>query len=660
MNCCGKTQSISFLFLLTYALIANAEEIVNKEAIGVSGSESKACEKALLIAKKKALSEAGSIIESNVNSLIQQKDGVVDVAASRNIKEFARGLVKVKASSQEVRKMATGEFVCQISATLSVDILNVTKQNKRYKGQLPDWVVSRPKILGKNAIIGDAETLKGAFAVALHKYLINDKLIDRNITFKHFKDQYFDKDDFTKFYQVKTVKVSEKLSLASMIKWELEEGDLVQTDTLNVTYKDSGPKMKHYGGRGMKYYYTSSQNLNKSNKDDYVFNHSKHKQDATLEELFAHTKAIGLEIEFEKVDSASVSRWYVMLIGEDHKNRLETLAKKGDMVEQHRVGNYYLTGTYFSKDFDKGLLYLEASAKQGYTKSMLTLGDVYTSLKGYVDYKKAMDSYLGASLDKDHFISGVAYVAMGDMYKNGLGVEKSNAVAKVLYKKAANNKYGEHSVQANMNLGDMYFNAEGVKKDYQQALNWYLKAAKIESQYLSTSAMYKIAEMYYSGHGVKQNDAKAVEWYKKSANRSVAWGSDSANSNAQYSLGFMYMHGRGVIKSLKKAYQWHTKAAKNNNIWAQEAVSSGYALCKISCDGEKAVFWAKRLIKRSATLKSSSRLAIIAAAFARAGEFESAVEYQMKAIEVLPNTEDDRLFVINLKRYKRGEATKGI
>ncbi|MDH5425368.1 MAG: sel1 repeat family protein [Gammaproteobacteria bacterium] len=649
---CSRRQILVFFLLMCPFFILGAEELYTKEAIGISKTEEKACAKALLEVKKKALEEAGSIIESNVNSLVQQRDGEVDIAASSNIKEFARGIVRVKSKSLSAREMPSGEFICQISAQLSVDINDVNTSNKKYKGQLPDWVIKRPQIVGKYTVIGDGESLKAAFAAALHNYLIKDKLIDRNISYSQFKSQYFNEDDFTDYAEYKTVKVSENLRLNSSVRWAVEGGALIQDDMIVITYNKNT--------KGLKYYYLSSNNLNTSVKTSDVFADSDHKQDATLEDLFSHVKQIGLEIEFEKVESSSASRWYVMLIGEETKYRLETLAKNGDRVEQYRVGNYYLEGTQFPLDFEKGLFYIEQSANQGYTAAMLKLGVIYSNYDK-ADFEKALLWYKKAALDKDHFKASQAQVAIGNMYENGRAVEKNSETAISWYKKAARNIYGEYAVIARMTLGDMYFDGRGIAKDFKQAINWYKKAAEIDSQHVSTLAMYKVAEMYYSGHpGIKQNDAKAVEWYKRSAERSSSWGDASANSEAQYSLGFMYMYGRGVIKSLKKSYQWHIKAANNNHIWAQEEVASGYAVCSLSCDGEKAVFWARKLIKRDGTEKSPKRLAIIAAAFARAGEFESAVEYQMKAMSVISDAEKESLYATNLRLYKQGEATKHI
>ncbi|KAG0371429.1 hypothetical protein BGX24_001680 [Mortierella sp. AD032] len=66
---------------------------------------------------------------------------------------------------------------------------------------------------------------------------------------------------------------------------------------------------------------------------------------------------------------------------------------------------------------------------------------------------------------------------------------------------------------AQVALGDMYRNGKGVQQDYQTAMVWYLRAAdQGDSQGQS-----KVALLYRDGLGVRQHHATAIKWYLKAA-----------------------------------------------------------------------------------------------------------------------------------------------
>lgn len=66
-------------------------------------------------------------------------------------------------------------------------------------------------------------------------------------------------------------------------------------------------------------------------------------------------------------------------------------------------------------------------------------------------------------------------------------------------------------------LGDMYRNGEGIEKpDYRTAVEWYEKAAEKGN----ASAMAELGSIYYQGLGLVKPDYRAAfQWYKKAAGK---------------------------------------------------------------------------------------------------------------------------------------------
>ena len=93
--------------------------------------------------------------------------------------------------------------------------------------------------------------------------------------------------------------------------------------------------------------------------------------------------------------------------------------------------------------------------------------------------------------------------AIGNLYKEGFGVEEDYAKAVGWYKKAANR--GDKNA--------MYRHVSHIRKDYAVAIKWYRKAASKEN----ADAMDMIGSLYWLGLGFPQDKSQAFDWYKKAA-----------------------------------------------------------------------------------------------------------------------------------------------
>ncbi|KAK3820859.1 MAG: hypothetical protein JOS17DRAFT_793670 [Linnemannia elongata] len=87
---------------------------------------------------------------------------------------------------------------------------------------------------------------------------------------------------------------------------------------------------------------------------------------------------------------------------------------------------------------------------------------------------------------------------------------------------------------AQVALGDMYKNGKGVQQDCQAAMEWYLRAAEQGDPV----GQRKVGVLNFYGQGVTRDYSTALAWYLKSANQ--------GNAQAQSNIGSLYRDGQGV------------------------------------------------------------------------------------------------------------------
>lgn len=244
----------------------------------------------------------------------------------------------------------------------------------------------------------------------------------------------------------------------------------------------------------------------------------------------------------------------------------ETLAKQGDDEVLLIVGRFYETGTGVEKNFEKAeeiyqqladknnargtnLLamlkedqgkkeeaiefYLKA-AKLGSSSANNNLGMLYELNH---DYVKAKEMYEIAI--KEHN-SSYAMMSLGDLYNEGLGIERNTELAEKWYKKSI------HSGNdfAITRLGMLYGNLE----KYDEAIKCYEIAIKKGDPV----AMNSMGLLYQHGFGVKRDIQKAVKYYQDASNNGDVGG--------LIDLGLLYEKGLGVPQSYEKAVELYQRA----------------------------------------------------------------------------------------------------
>lgn len=112
--------------------------------------------------------------------------------------------------------------------------------------------------------------------------------------------------------------------------------------------------------------------------------------------------------------------------------------------------------------------------------------------------------------------------------------------------------------EAQFHLGSMYDDGLGVDKDEHQAVVLWRKSAEQGFKY----AQATMGNLYYSGqNGVPQDYAQASLWFLKAA--------EQGNTTAQNTLGDLFLIGRGVPIDIVQAYKWTSLAAEGDAKFAK-------------------------------------------------------------------------------------------
>ncbi len=286
------------------------------------------------------------------------------------------------------------------------------------------------------------------------------------------------------------------------------------------------------------------------------------------------------------------------------------LAQQGNTQAQFNVGFMYLKGEGVPVDKEIGNNWLLKAAELGHDKAQYNLGIAYLKGEGRPLDVEAAKKWLSKSAAQGYAQAQYALALL--LMREG---KKSFPEAASLFKKAA----ARNHVMAQLALGRLYRDGLGVEKDIGEAVKWFRKAVENKSP----EAVYELA-MLNPARGQSLNSKEGLANIRKAAELGYA--------RAQYELGAAYMTGKYLEKDEKKGFQWLLKAAENNYVAAQHDVAYAYDKgLGVEKDAAKAREWYTRAAKAGYAMSQYALAQILAKDEKLTDRAEQAFQWTKKA-----------------------------
>lgn len=194
-------------------------------------------------------------------------------------------------------------------------------------------------------------------------------------------------------------------------------------------------------------------------------------------------------------------------------------------------------------------------------------------------------------------------------------------------------------------LGQLYRDPDNDYYDPKRAMYWL----DLSAQQAHAHASEAVGEMFWRGSGVEQDFEQAMRWLKKAAEMGLMSAIDS--------VGWMHWLGKGGVEhDCGQALSWFERAlqggydpSRNNMAWV-------LATCPDPKhrDGRRSLRLAREHVYEYGEATANT-LDTLAAAYAEAGDFVTAVEVQQRAIDAADPSQVNP-FIERLEAYQRRQA----
>lgn len=154
---------------------------------------------------------------------------------------------------------------------------------------------------------------------------------------------------------------------------------------------------------------------------------------------------------------------------------------------------------------------------------------------------------------------------LGEMYRQGNGVEQNNVISCNYYQKSAEGGNKKAYIKA----GTCHIPDTRDGEGFKETFTWYKKASEElkESDLDETEKkdLYKkLGFMYYAGKGTLRDWSEAAKWFEKAA--------DMGDAYSQGGLALLYYSGDGILTDKKKARYWAEKAAVQGDMIGEQVL----------------------------------------------------------------------------------------
>lgn len=229
---------------------------------------------------------------------------------------------------------------------------------------------------------------------------------------------------------------------------------------------------------------------------------------------------------------------------------LERAALKEHSDAQEFLEQFYIYGSGLEKVPERTITWLvNASEKSDPAKKALNRYFIEND-----GLKKFPNQGVQWLLQEANRNNPIAQNLIGECYRDGIGVSKSNELAVEWFEKAADNR----NSAGQYNLGKCYLDGAGVTADNVKAFELFLKSANNGF----VDSMYELGLCYFNGCGTQQDKPLATQWFYEAA--------QNGNKPAAEMLDKYFIEQNGLLDATQIAVNWLKKRAKQGVAEAQE------------------------------------------------------------------------------------------
>ncbi len=227
---------------------------------------------------------------------------------------------------------------------------------------------------------------------------------------------------------------------------------------------------------------------------------------------------------------------------------LEDAASRGEAESFKELGDLFYKDELVERNDERAFYWYGKAYAAGIKEAALPLASLYLRPSDDQDVPRAEKLFReAAEIETD----GQASLALGNIYRNGLGGEIDMQQAISWYEKGA--MLGNPECMEI--LGCLYFQGEeGIDRDYKKAFEWL---SRCESAGCLQSYS-KLAYLYMKGEGCTADENKAKELFERAA-------LTECDGYALYELGFIYERKNESPEDLERAAQCYQKAIEMGN-----------------------------------------------------------------------------------------------
>ena len=205
-----------------------------------------------------------------------------------------------------------------------------------------------------------------------------------------------------------------------------------------------------------------------------------------------------------------------------------------------------------AKYYDRARALIEPRADAGDAQAQEWMGDLYREGRG-VEQNGDFAVYWYTQSAQVGRVS--SYVKLARMFERGeAGVAVSPEEALRYYELAGQND----DAQSLFTIAKRYADGDGVTVDKVRAAELFERAAKAGD----TRAYARLGDLYADNSGWPNDPAQAATWYERAAG--------TGDEKAMFKLAELYDRGRLGARDLVSAYQWYLLAARNGHPRAPE------------------------------------------------------------------------------------------